>query len=182
MTQRRFARTAALTFAVWACTEMGLKAQQQVRPSVPLRGSVSAAATKFSTPTALVRSLYQLHNKGSGPIFGTKGKTYIERYFEKPLADLIWKNIVGPPSGEVGNLDFDPLFFSQDLQPTHLRIGEAHIERDKAKASSVVTFRNYDQQMRITFHLHQTRDAGWKIHDIDYGKGEHLVKILSQPF
>jgi hypothetical protein len=173
-------RTApVVTFIVmlmlWVCAATGSKAQE--RPPATVSGKAAAPARQ--SPADVLRSLYRLHNKGYGPVFDRKGRPHLDRYFDKPLADLIWKNIIGPPSGEVGNLDFDPLFNAQDVKLTELHIGEARIQRNRA--SSVVTFKNYDQPVRLTFHLRRTGN-GWKIRDIDYGKGESLVKILSKPW
>ena len=164
--------------AMAAALLVGAGAVQSSDARPPTAAAASGAA-RAQSPAAVIRSLYRLHNKGYGPVFDRKGRKHVARYFDRPLADLLWKNILGPPSGEVGNLDFDPLFFTQDLQLTDLRIGAPKIERNKAH--SVVTFKNYGRKTAITFLLRRT-NAGWKISDLDYGNGERLVKILSRPF
>jgi len=133
------------------------------------------------TPEALVQRLYAVHKKGNGPIFTRQGKRYLGEFFTPALAALLWKNIVGPPSGEVGNLDFDPLFNAQDLGLSKFRIGPAQKQKDSSRAIVLVTFKNYGHPNRILFYLRHS-DSGWKIEDLDYGFGQHLVKILSQPF
>lgn len=134
----------------------------------------------FKTPDALVQNLYKLHNKGLGPIFGRKDRLYLDRYFDQRLSALLLKNIIGPPSGDVGNLDFDPLFNAQELIISNFQIGPAKTHKNKT-STVVVTFKNGDRPERITFHLNKA-GSDWKIQDIDYGSGERLVKILSQPF
>ena len=165
-----FVVLAALAWGGGFCSLAPAATQTGRRP-----GGSSAAAS----PAALIRDLYRLHNKGYGPIFDGKSRKHIERYFDRPLADLLSKNIIGPPSGEVGNLDFDPLFNAQDLSLSEFRIGEARIRRDMA--TSLVRFKNDGRKVRITFHLRK-RATGWKITDLDYGGGETLVKILKKPF
>src|SRR5205823_10029239 len=89
--------------------------------SCALGPAVSAAAQakpKESSPAAVIKSLYKLHNNGNGPIFTRAGKKVLPRYFDSRLAALIWKNVSGTPAREVGNLDFDPFYNAQDTRIT----------------------------------------------------------------
>lgn len=146
-------------------------------PETPVRSGKKA----LTAPEELVRTLYSVHKNGTGPIFGKTGKAHLARFFDERLAALLWKNIVGPPSGDVGNLDFDPLFNAQDIEIKNLRVAPAEIRKSGEDSTVVVTFRNYDRPNRLTFLLHKT-GTGWRIRDIDYGSGDRLVKLLSQPF
>jgi hypothetical protein len=129
-----------------------------------------------SSPDSVITELYKVHRNGRGPVFSTKGRRYITKYFDKRLANLLWKEIAGTPSGEVGNLDFDPLYNAQDTQITHFLVGKPKFEGDKALV--VVSFNNFNQKTRITFRMLSTAE-GWKIENLIYGDGSDLIKILS---
>lgn len=129
-------------------------------------------------PEAVVKDLYRVHNNGRGHFFEKQGRKQQQRFFDSGLAALIWKNLSETPAGEVGNLDFDPLFNAQEVSITKLRVGAAVLDGDSATVP--VTFMNFDQKVRIEFRLVNTK-AGWKVSNIDYGRGSDLVAILSQP-
>jgi hypothetical protein len=145
-------------------------------------GSLSSyAAQRFqpaSSPDSVVRQLYRVHNNGRGGVFEAKGKKYIYRFFDQKLADLIWKEITGTPEGEVGNLDFDPLYNAQDTGITNFQISKPVMEG--GETTVLVTFRNFGQRTRIKFEMHNGKD-GWRIKNIVYGDKSDLVKILSSP-
>src|SRR5947209_18796860 len=66
-----------------------------------------------SSPEGLVSELYKLHEKKQSPFFQTKDHGVMTQYFSERLAQLIWKDAV-TSKGEVGALDFDPLYDAQD--------------------------------------------------------------------
>jgi len=139
----------------------------------------TGAAT--GTPDAVVRELYRVHKNGYGHVFEKEGRKYQQKFFDKRLADLIWKDITETPEGEVGNLDFDPLFSAQDMKITNFRVGAPAVEGDRATVP--VTFNNFGQRNKLTFRMHKT-DAGWKVENILYsgnGEASDLIKILSGP-
>jgi hypothetical protein len=76
---------------------------------------------RTNSPDSIVRELYRVHNNGKGGVFETKGKKYLYKFFDQKLADLIWNDITKTPDGEVGNLDFDPLYNAQDTKITNSR-------------------------------------------------------------
>lgn len=144
-------------------------------PKEKLEGPVIS----FPEPAAsVVRELYRVHRNGSGHVFERQGRKLQQKFFDQKLAALIWKNITETPEGELGNIDFDPLYNAQDTQIKNFRVGAA---ATKGEAATVpVTFMNYDQKVRIEFRLVNTKQ-GWKVSNILYGGGSDLVKILSQP-
>src|SRR5437763_5750355 len=105
-----------------------------------------------ATPDALIKELYKVHNQGKGPIFAGKRKVYLQKFFDKKLADLLWK-ILTTKTDEVG-LDFDPLFNAQDFQITNFRISAP--TGDDQKSIVTVTFRNAKQPETIKFRLNHT--------------------------
>ena len=129
-----------------------------------------------SSPDAVIRELYRVHNNGKGGVFEAKGKKYIYKYFDQKLADLIWKDISETPEGEVGNLDFDPLYNAQDTQVTNFLVGKPVTNGDEA--SALVTFRNFGKKSSITFNMHHS-SAGWQISNLVYGDKSDLVNMLS---
>jgi hypothetical protein len=143
--------------------------------------SAAQTGAAAGTPDAVVRELYRVHRNGYGHVFEKEGRKYQQRFFDKRLADLIWKDITETPDGEVGNLDFDPLFSAQDTKITNFRVGAPTVEGDRATV--LVTFNNFGQRNKLTFRMHKAGEV-WKVENILYsGNGEDsdLIKILSTP-
>ena len=132
-----------------------------------------SAADKAATPEALVAELYKAHDAEKSPFFQDKDRALVDHYFTKELADLMWKDIKAS-KGEVGAIDFDPLYNAQDTEIKNFVINQAKI--DGAKATVVASFVNFDKQTRITFKLVKQGDA-WKIGDIQYPEGHTLLKL-----
>jgi hypothetical protein len=140
-------------------------------------GSHAAQRASLTKPAdSVVRELYRLHNNGRGGVFGPKGKKYIYKFFDQKLADLIWKDLTETPEGEVGKLDFDPLFNAQDMGITNFRIGRPVVAGDESTV--LVSFRNFGQQSRIKFEMHKGKE-GWRIKNLVYGDKSDLVTILT---
>ena len=129
-----------------------------------------------NSPDNVVRDLYRVHNNGRGHVFEAKGKKYIYKFFDQELADLIWKDITETPEGEVGSLDFDPLYNAQDTGITNFQIGKPVVEGDKSTV--LVSFRNFGQRTRVKFEMHNGKQ-GWRIKNVIYSDKSDLVKILS---
>lgn len=146
---------------------------------VVLCSLVSHAAQRVqptNSPDSVVRETYRVHNNGKGGVFEARGKKYIYKFFDQKLADLIWKDITETPEGEVGSLDFDPLYNAQDTGITNFQIGKPVIEGDRSTV--LVSFRNFGQRTRVKFELHKGKE-GWRIDNVIYGDDSDLVKILS---
>ena len=129
-------------------------------------------------PDAVVRELYKAHRDGRGHVFDRQGRRQQQKFFDAKLAGLIWKDLTETPEGEVGHIDFDPLFAAQEMQIKNFRVGAPAVRGDAA--SVPVTFVNFDQKVKIDFRLVRTKGV-WKISNIVYGGGSDLVKILSGP-
>jgi hypothetical protein len=148
---------------------------------VVLASLVSHAAQRVrptTSPDSVIRELYRVHNNGKGGVFEAKGKKYIYNFFDQNLADLIWKDITETPEGEVGNLDFDPLYNAQDTGITNFAIGKPLTEGDRSTV--LVSFRNFGQRTRVKFEMHHGKQ-GWRIKNVIYGDDSDLVKLLSPP-
>jgi hypothetical protein len=135
-----------------------------------------AADKQTTAPDALVKDLYEQHDKKNSPFFQTKNRALVDKYFEKSLADLIWKD-ASNSSGEVGAIDGDPLYNAQDMEIKNFSIGQPKIENGKAQV--VASFENFGKKQTITYELVQ-KDSGWKIEDINYGGGSTLRGWLKE--
>jgi hypothetical protein len=145
-------------------------------------GSLFSQAAQRAQPTnspeSVIRELYRVHNNGKGGVFEAKGKKYIYKFFDQKLADLIWKDITETPEGEVGRLDFDPLYNAQDTGITNFQIGKPVVEGDESTV--LVSFRNFGQRTTIKFEMHNGK-GGWRIKNVLYSDKSDLIKILSTP-
>src|SRR5712671_2918804 len=122
------------------------------------------------SPNALVADLYRVHNRKRSPFFQTRSQALLDKYFEKGLADMIWKDAVSS-KGEVGALDGDPLYDAQDTEIKKFAIGKPSYADGKATVK--VTFENFGQPKSLVFILVNGR-TGWRINDIEYGEGRSL--------
>jgi hypothetical protein len=134
------------------------------------QAQATPAAQTTTAPDALVKDLYAQHDKKNSPFFQTKNRALVDKYFEKSLADLIWKD-ANNSSGEVGAIDGDPLYNAQDMEIKNFSVGQTKIENGKAKV--IATFENFGKKQTITYELVQ-KDSAWKIEDINYGGGSTL--------
>jgi len=123
-----------------------------------------------TAPDALIKSLYWDHNHKHSPFFQTRSRALLYKYFEKSLADLIWKDAT-TSKDEVGVIDGDPLYDAQDMEIKKFAIGKPKYEDAKAKVE--VTFENFGKQKTIVFVLMKEK-TGWKINDIEYGESGTL--------
>jgi hypothetical protein len=148
-------------------------------PSEPA-GTPSAASAEAQTSAAktVVSDLYKQHDAHKGPFFQTKDRRLVDKFFTKPLADLIWKDAT-TSAGEVGAIDGDPLYDAQDMEIKNFAIGEA---ATKAETATVpVTFENFGKKVMVTFVLKQENNI-WKIDDIKYARGDSLMKWLKDTY
>jgi hypothetical protein len=132
-----------------------------------------SAADTVTTPEALVAKLYKAHDAEKSPFFQDKDRAMVDHYFTKELADFLWKD-AKESKGEVGVLDFDPLYNAQDTEIKNFAINQAKVAG--VKATVVASFMNFDAKTRITFKLAQQGEV-WKISDIQYPKGHALLKL-----
>lgn len=136
------------------------------------------AESQTATAAALVADLYKQHDAKKSPFFQTKNRALVDKYFTKQLADLIWKNATSS-SGEVGAIDGDPLYNTQDPDIKNFAIGVAKVTG--LVASVPVTFTNGGRKENLTFELKQV-NGGWKVDNIQYGNGENLLKWLKETY
>lgn len=129
------------------------------------------------TPDTVIRNLYAAQKAGAGPFFQTKNRALVDRYFSKDLADMIWKDAVDA-KGEVGAIDFDPLYNSQDPQITDFVIGKPREAGGPDNAFVQVNFNNNGKADQVDFELQRGADKTWKIVGIYYSNGEDIASTL----
>lgn len=131
----------------------------------------SEAEAQFVSAEPLVAELYKQHDAEKGP-FRDRKRAVVDKYFAKPLADMIWKN-EQRPAGEMGAIDADPLYDAQDTQIKKFTVGKAVI--DGSKATVPVTFENFSEKKTIIYMMVREGEA-WKISDIKYPGGYTLLQ------
>jgi hypothetical protein len=119
-------------------------------------------------PDVVVKDLYAAQKAGSGPFSQAKSRALVDRYFTKDFADLIWKDAVAA-KGEVGAIDFDPLYNAQDTEITAFKIGKPMYGEGNLDGADVpVTFRNMGKDETVLFRLERNSQRVWRIGDIYY--------------
>jgi hypothetical protein len=104
-------------------------------------------------------------------------KNILVHYFDNNLANLLVQdaNCVENNPGEICNLDFDPIFASQDISACNLKISDNY---DKT-INVEYEYPSNHQKIKIIFVVKKQK-TGWRISDINYGDGYSLKKILSK--
>lgn len=123
--------------------------------------------TAKTAPDALVKDLYQQHDAQKSPFYQSENRALVDKYFDKNLAEMIWKEAREPKDG-VGALDGDPLYDAQDTDIKKFAVGKPQITGDKAEV--VVSFENFKKPTKFTYLLVK-QNGDWKISDIKYGEG-----------
>ncbi len=138
----------------------------------------AAKVTKQTSPDSLVTELYRQSGRNHSPFFQTKNRTLLDKYFEKHLADLIWKDAIRS-KGEVGAIDGDPLYNAQDMDIKNLVVHKPSYAKGVAEVN--VSFENFGKKEEIVFLLSSGPHAGgWKIANIKYKDGTDLLGILKR--
>lgn len=142
-----------------------------------LIGNVQSSSAEMqkgkSSSEAIVEDLYK-HQKSS-PFFQTRNHGLVDKYFTKKLSQLIWNDAVSS-KGEVGALDFNPIYDAQDYEIKNLSIRQLKGDNDKAEVA--VSFENFGVKVDIIYSVILTKH-GWRIDNIKYSNGRTLLGILS---
>jgi hypothetical protein len=101
----------------------------------------------------------------------------LQRYFTDELAALLVKDReCSERTHEICNLDWDPIFASQDP-------GAVALEVSKPDAANIVRvefgYPNTDKKAKLAFHVQHT-SRGWRISDIVDEEGGSLRKVLGK--
>jgi hypothetical protein len=146
-------------------------AANSAEPETP---AVAGGESQSVAAEALVADLYKQHDANNGPFYQTKDRARVDKYFTKPIADLIWK-YSQTVSKDDPSLDPDPIYNTLDRDIKNFKIGTADV---KGEAATVpVSFTNFGDKMNMTFKLKLVNGA-WKIDDIMYSPKVGLAAWL----
>ena len=138
-------------------------------------GLAQSAGAQTLTPDALVRDLYKIHEQDSKTskdrILNGKSRRYLDKYFDKTLADLIWKDLT-TDTGYAGVIDFDPFYATQDPNIKNLTVGAP--KTTGTKATVIVRFTNSGVKETLNYLLAK-QGSGWRITDIKYDDDSSLL-------
>jgi hypothetical protein len=144
-----------------------------------------ASAAEPPAPHLIVKDLYAAHASDKSPFFQSDDRTRLDPFFTKALGDLLFKDVVDA-KGDLGRLDFDPLYGSQDPQITDFVIGGTGLGGDKKfgpddEAVVQVTFKDSGVGRMISFRFRQGKDKVWLIEDVRYPDLDDvlLMELLS---
>lgn len=126
------------------------------------------------SPTTVVSNLYKAHDGKADPLQYPASKKLLGAYFDKSLLSLFLKD-QSESQGEVGKLEFDPLYEAQDFEIKDFSV--VKVSENKGSAEVAVTFKNMGKSERILYSL-SDGDKGWRISDIKYHDGLTLKGIL----
>ena len=170
-----------------ACEVKSLEADLSASGKIMSVEAVKSVAAKMDkpmkkaeaslAPDVLVKNLYASEKAGASPFFQTNDRALVDKYFGSDLADLIWDDAIFA-NGEVGALDFDPLYNSQDSEITALVIGKPVFDKVSEVATVTVSFKNFGKANKVQFYFEQNEAGIWKIIDIVYGKDFTLKGLL----
>jgi hypothetical protein len=127
-----------------------------------------------TSPTKVVTELYRAHNGKADPLQYPASKKLLGAYFEKGLLSVFLKD-QSESKGEVGKLDFDPLYAAQDFDIKDFSVALVAEQKDSAEVAA--SFKNIGTSEKIVFLLLPTAQ-GWRITDIKYSDGSTLKGIL----
>ena len=127
-----------------------------------------------TSPTKIVTGLYSAHRGKADPLQYPASKKLLGAYFEKGLLSLFLKD-QSESQGEVGKLDFDPLYAAQDFEIKDFSVVLVAHQKDSAEVAA--SFKNIGRSEKIVFLLSNTAQ-GWRITDIKYSDGRTLKGIL----
>jgi len=127
-----------------------------------------------TSPTKLVTDLYSAHRGKTNPLRYPASKKLLGAYFEKGLLSTFLKDQL-ESQGEVGKLDFDPLYAAQDFEIKGFSVLLVAQQKDSAEVAA--SFKNMGTSEKIVFLLSNTAQ-GWRITDIKYSDGRSLKGIL----
>lgn len=136
--------------------------------------SAQPESSNPGTGKELVAQLYKEHAGKSDPLQYPASKKLLPIYFYKPLFDLYLKD-QEVSKGEVGKIDFDPLYDAQDLEISDFNL--VVLPNEKGSGYVAARFKNMGDAQEIIFALQRTK-MGWRIADIQYKDGRSLWKIL----
>jgi len=88
-----------------------------------------------TSPTKVVTDLYSAHSGKADPLQYPASKELLRAYFERGLLSLFLKD-QAESHGEVGKLDFDPLYAAQDFEIKDFSVVLVAQRKDSAEVAT----------------------------------------------
>jgi len=135
------------------------------------------------SPDALVADLYREHNRKHSPFFQTRSRALLYKYFEKNLADAIWKDAVHS-KGEVGAIDGDPLYDAQDMEIKKFAIDKATFAGRKLWPEEEYRLCAGQRQDRLEnqrYRIRRGKDFGGRVEGGGKPRPRLALRILRSP-
>jgi Protein of unknown function (DUF3828) len=132
-----------------------------------------AAAPEAGDPTKVVQDLY--HSAQSHFGFSPDTVKADKPWLAPALYAKIWKKVNQPtPKGDAPDIEGDLFLDSQD-GPTKFEVGNASIDKTKAKVSVTLIWPSETRHQTV---LLEQIDGAWKVTDVDYGDKEGKLTDL----
>src|SRR5690242_16060336 len=77
-----------------ASVDVNVNATANVNTQPEATPAAASAESQTLAAKAVVADLYKQHDAQKGPFFQSKDRAIVDKYFTKPLADLIWKDAI----------------------------------------------------------------------------------------
>ena len=119
--------------------------------------STQPGSSNLDTGKELVAQLYKEHSGKSDPLQYPASKKLLPNYFYKPLLDLYLKD-QEDSKGEVGKIDFDPLYNAQDFEISDFKL--VVLPNKKGSGCVAARFKNMGVDQEIIFALQRTKIGG----------------------
>src|SRR6476660_3813875 len=116
--------------------------------------SAQPESSNLDTGKELVAQLYKEHSGKSDPLQYPASKKRLPSYLCKPLLDLYIKD-QEDSRGEVGKIDFDPLYDAQDFEISDFNLVVLH--NKKGSGYVAARFKNMGVDQEIIFALQRTK-------------------------
>jgi hypothetical protein len=150
---------------------------------LPLLGAAHSLSAQ-RTPVAVVAQLYRDfawealidEPRWPGHSLVEQPRNVLARYFDDTLTNLLLADraCAARVDGECNNLDFDPIWASQDPSAANMTITPT---ADSAIVAVKYVYSPNRVYIELSFRMSRTR-FGWRVHDIVYADGTSLVSIL----
>jgi hypothetical protein len=119
--------------------------------------SAQPGSSNLDTGKELVAQLYKEHSGKSDPLQYPASKKRLPNYFYKPLFDLYLKDQEAS-KGEVGKIDFDPLYDAQDFEISDFNL--VVLPNKKGSGYVAARFKNMGIDQEIIFAFSERKWDG----------------------
>lgn len=164
-----------LAFSI-SCTTAanGNQANANLPDGVSSAASSSASndetsARQNTTPDAIVKELYKLHDADKSPLYKAKDRAAMEKYFAEDFVDLVWVGGKEPNLMNKLAVEGDALYGTSGVgKAKNLNVGKPQINGDKAIVTADFETAEEDAKYEKKSAIYEMvkEKAGWRIADV----------------